>query len=358
MAIRHGNDSSEREKPMANLRYVQLNRLRREVDLYYRRLLTIATPILVLMTWLQPMLFGLGFLGLMLLWSRQNHCLCGAEGEDWALGVPTALPGSLTTLPDGYTVFNQVVVPNGKSSRELDFVVIGPNGIFAIEIKHHRGEISGKETDFSWCQRKCSRAGNTYEQDLRNPVGQLKGAIHALKQYLKAQGIHPWIQGIVVFTHPECSLSLGEMSVPVLRLESLAAFIRNYRGNESQTRIGTVIRALQGIREERLKPPYPQHISYFMKDFVTPKERVEGIMNYDLKAAMKRQAKENLLIPSPPAPAVVVPPRRPRRRRPVLAVIESNPHLPPNGRKVIREFSLFVRRTESETVIEQDEWLS
>ena len=157
--------------------------------------------------------------------------------------------------------------------------------------------------------------------------------------------------------HPECTLSLDEMSVPVLRLESLAAFIRGYRGNESQTRMGTVIRALQGTQEERLKPPYPQHVSYFMKDFVTPRERVEGIMNYDLKAAMERQARENPLISLPPAPAVVVPRHRPRRRRPVLAVIESNPHLPPNGRKVIREFTLFVRRTESETVVEKDEWL-
>lgn len=342
---------------MANLRYVQPNRLRLDVDRYHRRLLIIAVPILVLLAWLQPMLFGLGFLGLMLLWSRQNHRLCGAEGEDWALGVPTTLPGSLMTLPDEYTVFNQVVVPCGKSFRELDFVVIGPNGIFAIEVKHHRGQISGKETDFTWCQRKCSRAGNSYEQDLRNPVGQLKGAIHVLKQYLKTQSASPWIQGIVVFTHPECTLTLGEMSVSVLRLESLAAFIRNYQGNESQTRMGAVIRALKGTREERLKPPYPQHVSCFMKDFVTPKERVEGVMNYDLKAAIARQTKENPLIPSPPTSAAVITPRRSRRRRPVLAIIESNPHLPPNGRKVIREFTLFVRRTESETVVEQNEWL-
>lgn len=342
---------------MASLRYVQPNRLRLEVDRYHRRLLTIAMPLLGLMAWIQPMLLGLGFLGLMLLWSRQNHRLSGAEGEDWALGVPAALPGSLSTLPDDYTVFNQVMVPNGKSFRELDFVVIGPNGIFAIEVKHHRGEISGKETDFSWRQRKHSRAGNTYEQDMRNPVGQLKGAIHALKQNLKAQGIHSWIQGIVVFTHPECSLSLGETSVPVLRLESLATFIRDYRGNESQTRMGAVIRALQSIREERLKPSYPQHVSYFMKDFVTPKERVEGIMNYDLKAAMKRQAKKRSFLPVPTVPTVVAPPRPPRRRRPVLAVIENHQHLPPEVRQVVREFTLYVRRTEKETVVEQNEWL-
>lgn len=352
MAVTH----RRKKNPMANLRYVQPNRLRREVDLYHRRLLSITVPLLALMAWIQPMLFGLGFLMLMLLWSHQNHRLSGAEGEDWALGVPAALPGSLTTLPDGYTVFNQVIVPNGKSSRELDFVVVGPNGIFAIEVKHHRGEISGKETNITWRQRKRSRAGNTYEQDMRNPVGQIKGAIHALKQYLKAQDINPWIQGIVVFTHPQCTLSLGEMSVPVLRLESLAAFIRDYRGNESQTRMGTVIRVLKGTREERLKPPYPQHVSYFMKDFVTPRERVEGIMNYDLKAAMKRQAKKKAFLPSPTVPTVVAPPRPPRRRRPVLAVIENHQHLPPDVRQVVREFTLYVRRTEKETVVQSDDW--
>ena len=341
---------------MANLRYVRPNRLRLEVNRYHRRLLAISAPILATTAWIHLTAFGLGLLAFLALWRRQDQRLCGAEGEDMALGVGTVLPGSLTTLPDDYTVFNQVIVPNGKSFRELDFVVIGPNGIFAIEVKHHRGEISGKETDLTWCQRKRSRAGNTYEQDLRNPVGQLKGAIHALKQRLKAQGIHPWIQGIVVFTHPECSLSLGETSVPVLRLESLAAFIRDYRVNESQTRMGTVIRALKDSREERLKPSYPKHVSYFMKDFVTPRERVEGIMNYDLKAAMKKQAKKKPFLPSPTVPATVAPPHPPRRRRPVLAVIENNRDLPPDVRQVIREFTLYVRRTEKETVVQSDDW--
>ena len=342
---------------MANLRYVQPNRLRLEVNRYHRRLMALAAPPLTVLAWMHWTAFGFGIVVFLDLWRRQDQRLCGAEGEDWALGVPTALPGSLTTLPDDYTVFNQVIVPNGSSHRELDFVVVGPNGIFATEVKHHRGKISGQETDFTWRQRKRSRAGNTYEQGFRNPVGQLKGAVYALKQYLQGHGVNHWIQGIVVFTHPESKLSLGETSVPVLRLEKLASYIRDYRGNESVIRIGSVIRALKGTREERLTPSYPQHISYFMKDFVSPRERVEGIMNYDLKAAMKRQAKKKSFLPVPTAPTVVAPARPPRRRRPVLAVIESHPHLPPNGRKVIREFTLFVRRTESKTVVEQDEWL-
>lgn len=340
---------------MADLRYVQPNRLRREVNMYHRRLLTMAAPILAVMAWIHPFVVVFGVAGVAALWSLQNRRLHGAVGEDRALGVPRALPGSLATLPAEYVVFNQVIVPNGKSCRELDFVVVGPRGIFAIEVKHHRGTISGRETDLSWRQRKRSRAGNYYEQELRNPVGQIKGAIHVLKRYLRDQGINLWIEGIVVFTHPECTLSLGEMPMPVLRLEKLAPWILDHRSARPPIQAEAMIKAIQRLREGRRSPPSPKHISYFMRDFVTPRERVEGIMNYDLKAAMKRQARENPPIPSP-APVPVPTPRPHRRQRPVLAVIENHHAIPTPARGVRRKFTVIKKHTESETVFMEDDW--
>lgn len=343
---------------MADLRYVQPNRLRREVDMYHRRLLTMAAPILAVMAWIHPFVVVIGVAGVAAFWSLQNRRLHGAVGEDRALGVPRALPGSLATLPAEYVVFNQVIVPNGKSCRELDFVVVGPRGIFAIEVKHHRGAISGRETDLGWRQRKRSHAGNFYEQDLRNPVGQLKGAIHVLKRYLRDQGINLWIEGIVVFTHPECTLSLGEMPMPVLRLEKLAPWILDYRSARPPIQAEVMIKAIQRLREGRRSPPSPQHISYFMRDFVTPRERVEGIMNYDLKKAMKRQAKQKALLPVPAVPSVAAPPRPQRWRRPILAVIENHHAIPPTARGVRRKFTVIKRHTESETVFMEDDWFA
>lgn len=340
---------------MANLENICPNRQREEVKIYHRRLVLIAIPIMALFAWIHVTLIGIGLVALTMIWSRQNQRLSGAIGEEFALGVPTACPGSLKSLPDEYTVFNQYIVPFGESIREIDFIVVGPNGIFVIEIKHHRGKISGKDTDNNWIQRKRSRAGYTYEQKIRNPVRQVKQGIHGLKQYLKTKGLKPWIQGIVVFTNPDCTLSLGNTTVPVLRLDGLATFIRNHRGTNPRFNRGPVVRALKTNPEERIKPPYPLHIRNFMRDFATPKDRVEDMMNYDIRAEMERQAKENPLIPIPWEPPAEAPAYQPATfRRPVLSVIENYRHLPANSRVVTREFTVYVRETEQEITVQDD----
>ena len=112
---------------MADLRFVQPNRLRLEVKRYRKRLIFIGVPGLALSTWIHVALLFPGLIVLAILWNIKQQRLCGAEGEDRALGIPVTLPGSLATLPDDYTVFNQLEVPNGTSFCELDYVVIGPN---------------------------------------------------------------------------------------------------------------------------------------------------------------------------------------------------------------------------------------
>jgi len=69
--------------------------------------------------------------------------LSGAIGEERVLGIYKPQPGSLIELPYCYTLFNQVVVQAGKAIREMDYVDIGPNGIFISEVKNNKGVISG-----------------------------------------------------------------------------------------------------------------------------------------------------------------------------------------------------------------------
>ncbi len=51
----------------------------------------------------------------------------GLKGESWAYHV-------LKTLPDTYTVIQDVKIPEMLSN--IDYVVIGPTGIFSIEVKN------------------------------------------------------------------------------------------------------------------------------------------------------------------------------------------------------------------------------
>ena len=46
----------------------------------------------------------------------------------------------LKKLSDDYLVFQDIKIPNGKGN--IDFVVLGPTGIFTIEVKSHHGRIT------------------------------------------------------------------------------------------------------------------------------------------------------------------------------------------------------------------------
>lgn len=358
---------------MADLSYIQPNRLRQEASRVRKRLLAVALPVLGLMAFVHIVLAWLGMLVLIvlvLLWRRGEKHMHGADGEDMALGIPKAYPGSLIGLSDDYTIFNQVWVPNGDSWRELDDVVMGPNGIFGIEIKHHRGEIRGSESDKVWRQKKRSRAGHVYEQDMRNPVAQVKGGVFALKNYLASHGVNNWIQGIVVFTHPECSLSVGESTVPVLRLAQLAPYIERFRPLWPLQKQGTVIRALKLLRQSPLpdrtawqkllglrsypllRPALPQPIKYFMRDFVTPEQRVDGT-----PSCYSRASRKTAHTAPPPAPAQTVAPKparpRPRPRHRPFTVIQGGQRGVATTRKV--ETTVFLKRVETETTNEEDD---
>jgi hypothetical protein len=350
---------------MADLSYIRPNQLRRQVRNQQRLLFLLGIPIMGLPVLLGFFLFGLGFwlIVLAVFWRRNDQRLHGALGEDMALGLPRAYPGSLVGLPDDYIIFNQVLVPHGESYREFDFIVVGPNGIFGIEIKHHRGHICGSEADKTWRQKKRSRAGHTYEQDIRNPVTQVKSAIYPLKQYLASHGANNWIQGIVVFTHPECELEIGESSVPVLTLKELAPYITRHRPLWPMQHQNIVVRTLKVLREwsdaitrgkklwqilvgagnkERLKPLVLQPIKNFMRDFVTREERMQGIMNHD-KTAVKKQPRTKAPSFQPLAPVTATP--APVRRRPHhLTVIQGGQR---GNTRTVREVTLFVRRTET-----------
>ncbi|QZA33268.1 nuclease-related domain-containing protein [Hydrogenibacillus sp. N12] len=60
-----------------------------------------------------------------------DRALQGAEGEQRVEKI-------LSSLPDTYVVFHDLPCPAGN----IDHIVVGPTGIFVIETKSHRGEIT------------------------------------------------------------------------------------------------------------------------------------------------------------------------------------------------------------------------
>lgn len=78
----------------------------------------------------------------------------------------------LKTLSDEYCVFQDIKMDGGGN---IDFVVLGPTGLFAIEVKSHSGEVSfnGRELEIN---------GRPFEKDI---LKQAKGEALFINNYLK-----------------------------------------------------------------------------------------------------------------------------------------------------------------------------
>ncbi len=89
----------------------------------------------------------------------------GVRGEEQALAV-------LKKLPKDFTIITNPVIYNRGVALELDFVVIGKNGVFIVETKNYRGIISGKTSKSTWKQVKHGKNDKLYEKEVNNPVKQ------------------------------------------------------------------------------------------------------------------------------------------------------------------------------------------
>ncbi|HOI24254.1 MAG TPA: nuclease-related domain-containing protein [Caldisericia bacterium] len=140
---------------------------------------------------------------------------------------------ALANLDDRYTLINNMSLPFKKC--DMDHILIGPNGIFLIETKNYKGEITC--IGDRWEYQKVGRNGGLYRGHINNPSKQLKRSIWELKNYLDKkskkilqQSAFPyWIQGVLVFTNKEAVLRTRDETVVVVYLDQLLGFIRSYR---------------------------------------------------------------------------------------------------------------------------------
>ena len=119
----------------------------------------------------------------------------------------------LARLDDEYYLLNNLRLP-GRAD-DVDHLVIGPNGIFALETKNHRGRIFWREGQ--WYQAKISRKGHPQpEEPIRDPSRQIKRNVDYLRNCINrtdpalSRRTRLWIEGAAVFTHPAVSLDLPQ----------------------------------------------------------------------------------------------------------------------------------------------------
>lgn len=101
----------------------------------------------------------------------------------------------LSQLPEGYFVFDDVVLGTNGGTTQIDHVVVSKYGVFAIETKNYRGEIYGNDDWQEWTQKiktnvtywKKWYKTYTYVKKSRfyNPVSQSLGHVRAIERVLK-----------------------------------------------------------------------------------------------------------------------------------------------------------------------------
>jgi hypothetical protein len=132
----------------------------------------------------------------------------GQEGEDRVVEV------ILQALDGNWKVFRNVSVPGMKRS-DIDVVLVGPPGVWALEVKNLRGEYrnSGDSWEF--------RHGKTWKKSRAQPSQEARAHAAALGGFLKADGLHVFANPAVVWAKPESAIIVDNPSVAVWTLERL-----------------------------------------------------------------------------------------------------------------------------------------
>jgi len=181
---------------------------------------------------LVPILFGFCYWAFTVYRHRGRIVGQGSEGEALVANV-------LDNLPMDARVIHSVQFESGDRARELHHLLITHNTMFVIETKYLRGRIAGEPLDREWTLHKRARQTRSrYKRTFYNPLKQVATQIYHLRSHLE-KNLAPrwaqecsqiWIQGVVVFAHPQGDASaVISHEHGVVDINNLPQYLANYR---------------------------------------------------------------------------------------------------------------------------------
>jgi hypothetical protein len=126
---------------------------------------------------------------------------------------------ALKTLGDDYIVFNDIVLPDSKGN--VDYLLIGANGIFAIEIKNYSGVVKCAGDEWFVGGKPVKSLS---KQAKRNSIA-VRGCL--AKLFSSSPTGLPYIVPLLVFLGSRRKIKLLKPTLAVLGLDELVEFIRN-----------------------------------------------------------------------------------------------------------------------------------
>ena len=174
---------------------------------------------------------------------REASLAAGVAGERLAAaGLGRAL-GDEWTLLRGYR----------NRRGEIDLVLLGPRGAFAIEVKHYNGTVSC-DGDRWWVDRY-DRSGQHVGREAmtdargRSPSTQLTEPARLLEEFLHSRGHQVPVQRIVLLTH--ASARFGHCAGPTVGLAaSVPEVLGLLRASPADVPDAEVTRLVQRVRRD------------------------------------------------------------------------------------------------------------
>ncbi len=138
----------------------------------------------------------------------------GQEGEE---RVVEAMRQSL----DGeWTLFRNIVLP-GRRKTDLDLVLVGPPGVWVLEVKTFGGEYRNIG------EHRERRVGRRWALLKKSPSRQVQDNAARLASFFQANGIRQWVNPVVVWADPEGTVTVENPMVSVWTLERLPEELGN-----------------------------------------------------------------------------------------------------------------------------------
>jgi len=132
----------------------------------------------------------------------------GEEGEE------AVIEKARRALDGNWVLFRDVVLP-GRRRTDIDVVLVGPPGVWAIEVKTWHGHY--RNVGEAWQHR----AGSQWKQMRKSPSRQASAGATALKSFLRADGIKTYVPEAVAWADQTGRITLEDPTVPVWTLDRL-----------------------------------------------------------------------------------------------------------------------------------------
>lgn len=148
-----------------------------------------------------------------------NNYRLGQEGENNVIDRMRHL------LDGNWYLFRSVVLP-GQNKSDIDAVLIGPSGVWVLEIKTFNGQY--RVIGDQWQHKK----NQTWKPVKSDPTRQAVNNAKRLSDFIKNNNqIKLWVTPVVVWANPGSTLTVQNSTTNIWRLEQLTDEIGNLWGN-------------------------------------------------------------------------------------------------------------------------------